>query len=563
MRQTDQGWRDMVTISRHTLDTEDATQAAYPRDTALHQLIEAQVERSPEAIAVIYKAYRSDRLPKTRRKGDVTQVMVEEAYLTYAELNRKSNQLAHYLQKLGVGPEVRVGIYLERSLEMMVGMLGILKAGGAYLPLDPASPQERLSFISRDAQVSIVLSQQRLSRQWATQEIQFICIDTDWQAIAQEPEESVKGLIQPANLAYVIYTSGSTGTPKGTMISHQSLVNYLSWCTKAYMPGEGHGAPVHSSIGFDLTITSLFVPLIVGQSAVVLADTAGIKSLANVLRSEPNFSFVKITPSHLAVLNHMLPADSMKSITQALILGGEALMAEDIALWRTHAPSVRLINEYGPTETVVGCCVYEIPSGASLSGPVPIGYPIANTYLYILDSYLTPVTEGAVGEIYIGGDGLARGYLNRPELTAERFLPDPFARRAGARLYRTGDLARYLPSRAIEFLGRIDGQIKIRGFRIEPGEIEMILQEHPAVREAVVIAREDHPGDKRLVAYIVTARQDDIPSASLLRSHLQSRLPDYMLPTTYFRLESLPLTANGKLDRRALPAPQEHPSDCL
>ncbi|MEG4234725.1 amino acid adenylation domain-containing protein [Microcoleus sp. Pol11C3] len=508
------------------------TQADYPKDKCIHQLFEEQVERTPDAVAVVY----------------------EDKQLTYRELNARANQLAHYLQKLGVGPEVLVGIFVERSLEMMVGLLGILKAGGAYVPLDPAYPKERLAFMLSDSQVSVLLTQEKLLTGLPEQGAYAICLDTGWGLISQESEENLNSGVNPANLAYIIYTSGSTGKPKGTMIVHQGLVNYLTWCIKAYAVADGVGSPVHSSIGFDATITSLFSPLLVGQRVVFLRDKQEIEALSAVLCSQSNFSLVKITPAHLALLSELLPSKQAAGQTRALIIGGEALSKKSISFWQTHAPETRLINEYGPTETVVGCCIYEVPNQTSRSGLVPIGRPIANTQLYILDRSLQPVPIGVTGELHIGGDGLARGYLNRTELTTQKFIPNPFSNQPGSRLYKTGDLARYLPDGNIEFLGRIDNQVKIRGFRIELGEIEAVLMQNRAVQDAVVIDQEYALNDKRLVAYVVPS-QEQVLSISELRRDLKQKLPEHMIPSAFVQLEAVPLTPNGKVDRRALPVP--------
>jgi aspartate racemase len=471
--------------------------------------------------------------------------------LTYQQLNYRANQLAHHLQKLGVGPEVLVGVFVERSLEMMVGLLGILKAGGAYVPLEPAYPKERLAFMLSDSQVSVLLTQEKLLTGLPEQGALAICLDTGWGLISQESEENLNSGVNAANLAYIIYTSGSTGKPKGTMIVHQGLVNYLSWCIKTYAVADGVGSPVHSSIGFDATITSLFSPLLVGQRVVFLPEKQEIEALSAVLCSQSNFSLVKITPAHLALLSELLPSKQAAGQTRALIIGGEALSKKSISFWQTHAPETRLINEYGPTETVVGCCVYEVPAQTTLSGLVPIGRPIANTQLYILDRSLQPVPIGVTGELHIGGDGLARGYLNQTDLTTQKFIPNPFSNQPGERLYKTGDLARYLPDGNIEFLGRIDNQVKIRGFRIELGEIEAVLGQHPAIDETVVMVREDVPGDKRLVAYVVV-NQATAPTVSQLHQFLKQKLPEYMIPSAIVKLEALPLTPNGKVDRRAL-----------
>jgi len=518
---------------RHQLLVEwNDTRADYPSDRCIHQLFEAQAQQTPDAIAVVF----------------------EDQKLTYRELNERANQLAHYLQKLGVKPEVLVGICVERSLEMVVGILGILKAGGAYIPLAPDYPQERLAYMLADSQVSVLLTQHKILATVPKHQAQVICLDADWDLISQEaPDEPVSG-VQAGNLAYIIYTSGSTGKPKGTMILHQGVVNYLSWCTKAYAVADADGATVNSSISFDATITSLFSPLLVGRKVVLLPENEELESLSDALHSQNNFSLVKIAPAQLEILGHLLPQKQVTTGTKAFIIGGEALSPKIVSFWQARAPHTKLINEYGPTETVVGCCVYEVSAQASLSGSIPIGRPIANTQLYILDRYLQPVPIGVGGELHIGGAGLARGYLNRSELTAEKFIPNPYSDEPGARLYKTGDLARYLPDGNIEYLGRIDSQVKIRGYRIELGEIEETLRHHPAVRDAVAIARDDGSGNKRLVAYLVL-NQDKLPSISNLRAYLQEKLPEYMVPAAFVTLESLPLTPNGKVDRQALPAP--------
>ncbi|UNU27128.1 non-ribosomal peptide synthetase [Microcoleus vaginatus] len=524
---------------RHQLLVEwNNTQVDYPKDSTIHQLFEAQVDRTPDAIAVVF----------------------EDQKLTYRELNKRANQVAHYLQKLGIKPEVLVGICTERSLSMVVGILGILKAGGAYIPLAPDYPQERLAYMLADSQVSVLLTQHKILASLPKHQAQVICLDADWDLISQEVEDEPVSGVQARNLAYIIYTSGSTGKPKGTMILHLGVVNYLSWCTKAYAVADADGAPVNSSISFDATITSLFSPLLVGRKVVLLPENQELESLSNALHSQNNFSLVKIAPAQLEILGHLLPQKQVTTGTKAFIIGGEALSAKIVSFWQTRAPHTKLINEYGPTETVVGCCVYEVSAQTSLSGPIPIGRPIANTQLYILDRYLQPVPIGVGGELHIGGAGLARGYLNRSELTAEKFIQNPYSDEPGARLYKTGDRARYLPDGNIEFLGRIDHQVKIRGFRIELGEIEGQLNRHPCVRENAVVLREDAPGDKRLVAYIVAPSEPTI-AASELRSFLKEKLPEYMLPSAFVLLEALPLTPNGKVDRKALRAPDVERSE--
>jgi amino acid adenylation domain-containing protein len=508
------------------------TQADYPQDKCFHELFEEQVARTPQQTALIF--------------GDQS--------LTYEQLNARANQLAHHLRGLGVGPEVFVGISVERSIEMVVAMFGVLKAGATYVPLDPEYPRERLAFMLEDIQAPVLLTQERLLERLPEHRAKAICLDRDWEEIARSPASNPARAATPENLAYVIYTSGSTGQPKGVMISHRSLVNYLSWSAREYVVAEAQGAPVHSPFGFDLTVTSLFLPLMTGQRVTLISEEEGVEGLAETLRAGRDFTLVKLTPSHLEVLRQWLPAEELAGRTKAMVLGGEALLGESLGFWRTNAPDTRLINEYGPTETVVGCCTYEMPAGASISGAVPIGRPIANTQLYLFDAYSELTPMGVAGELYIGGAGVARGYLNRPALTAEKFIPHPFSDEPGARLYRTGDLARYLPDGNLEYLGRNDEQVKVRGYRIELGEIESVLSKHEQIREVVVMAREDAPGDKRLIAYLVQAEDASLNNHEL-REYLESHLPEYMVPQAFVKLDALPLTPNGKVDRRALPAP--------
>ncbi|BAZ54093.1 amino acid adenylation domain-containing protein [Nostoc sp. NIES-4103] len=506
------------------------TQTTELQYECIHHWFEQQCNSTPDNIAVVF----------------------QDQQLTYTELNTRANQLAHYLQKLGVGPDVLVGICVERSLWMVIGLLGILKAGAAYVPLDPSYPAERQAYIIADTNTPIVLTQQHLATGLVTDQVQLLCIDSDWSVIAQEKTENLVTQTTSQNLAYVIYTSGSTGKPKGTLITHQGLINYLSWCTQAYTVHQGTGTLVHSPLGFDLTVTSLFSPLLVGRQVELLPENQGIEALSSALRRSHNLSLVKITPSHLDLLKGQLSPEEIANRTRAFIIGGENLLAEKLAFWQDFAPDTILINEYGPTETVVGCCVYQVPNSQRDSGSIPIGKPIANTQLYVLDKHWQPVPIGVVGELYIAGLGLARGYLNRPELTAQKFIPNPFSNKPGERLYRTGDLARYRPDGTLEFLGRIDNQVKIRGFRIELGEIEATLDQHPQVKEVVVIAREDVDNEKRLVAYLVVSQKPG-PSISELRHYLLEKLPEYMVPGAFIKLDALPLTPNGKVDYRALP----------
>jgi acyl-coenzyme A synthetase/AMP-(fatty) acid ligase/acyl carrier protein len=338
----------------------------------------------------------------------------------------------------------------------------------------------------------------------------------------------------------VMYTSGSTGKPKGAMIVHSGLTNYLAWAIEAYGVKAGGSVPVHSSISFDLTVTSLYPALLAGGEVELLAEDSGAQNLLAALRRKGERTLVKITPAHLDLLRQQLRPEEAAGLTRCFVIGGENLLAESLRFWREHAPSTRLINEYGPTETVVGCCVYEVKPGDPHHGPVPIGSAIANTQLHVIE-----------GELYIGGAGVARGYLNRPELTAERFVPDTFSGVPGARLYKTGDLARTRADGSFEYLGRADHQVKVRGYRIELGEIEQVLAGHPSVGAAAVLAREDTPGHKQLVAYVVPSQGN----AEALHAFLKERLPEYMVPTQIVFLDALPLTQNGKVDRNALPAP--------
>ena len=507
------------------------TRRDFPKDVMVHQLFEAQVERTPDALAVIY----------------------EDAHLTYAALNRKANQLAHYLLSLDVGPSRLVGIYMERCLDMVVALLAILKGGCAYVPLDPSYPKQRLEFMLQDAEMSVLLTQQSLLGGLSGQPSHTICLDTQWQEISRESDRNPAHRINPEDLAYVLYTSGSTGRPKGVEVTHGGLANYLQWSVEAYGIREGAGTLVQSPLVFDLTVTSLLGPLVAGNHVKLLGDGAGMEQLTETLKHASGLTLLKMTPSHLRAINALLNGQPDERAVRALVIGGEALLAADVEPWRRRAPATRLINEYGPTETVVGCCVYEVKDEETSAG-IPIGRPIANVQVYVLDERMEPVPVGVPGELYIGGDGVARGYLNRPDLTAERFLPHPFSHQPGARVYKTGDCARYLPDGNLEFLGRLDQQVKIRGVRVELEEIEATLLQYNGIQAAVVVACADTSGAKQLVAYIVPTPQCT-PSPSALRHFLQTTLPAYMLPAAFVVLAALPITPNGKVDRQCLPAP--------
>jgi amino acid adenylation domain-containing protein len=501
-------------------------------DVTAHALFEAQVARTPDAVAVVSS----------------------EGALSYRALDEQANRVAHRLRGLGVGPEALVALCVERSLDAAVGMLGVLKAGGAYVPIDPATPSGRISFMLEDSGASVVLAHAP-TRDKVPGGARVMLLDEPAARAASEPASAPTSAAGPSNLAYVMYTSGSTGRPKGAMIPHRGLVNYLTWAARAYDMAGGSGAPVSSTLSFDLTITSVFTPLVAGRTVVMLPQTGEIEALVDTLVNRGGYSLVKITPAHMELLARLVPADRVRGATRAFVIGGEALPWETVAFWHQHAPGTRLINEYGLTETVVGSTIYDALPGGGSFGAVPIGHPIANTQLYVLDRDGRPAPIGVQGELFIGGVGVGRGYLNRPDLTAMRFVPDPFSGQTGARMYRTGDRARWLPNGEMEFFGRIDHQVKLRGYRIELGEIEASLLSHPGVREAVAVVREDTPGDKRLAAYYVGEAGGATVQAAELRASLRERLPEYMVPSVLVALPALPLTPNGKVDRKALPAP--------
>jgi amino acid adenylation domain-containing protein len=509
----------------------NATQSDYPKQ-CFHELFAAQVKRTPAATALVYK----------------------EEELTYRILDEKANQLAFVLQQQGVGSDQLVGLCMNRTPDMLIGLLGILKAGGAYVPLDPTHPKARLDFILQDAHLAVLVTHSTHLQHFSEHDFPIICLDQI--SFTEQNEGTHKNITHQAqlqNLAYVLYTSGSTGMPKGVMVHHQGLVNYLWWASQAYAADTGLGTPVHSSVGFDLTITSLLLPLLSGQRVVFLPEDQEREALRYALQQGQEYTLVKLTPSHLEMLQLTSVSYEALENTHAFIIGGEALLKEQIVFWQTHTPKIRLINEYGPTETVVGCSIYEVsPNVKEISGIIPIGRPIANMQLYLLDAALNPVPIGVQGEIYIGGIGVARGYSNRPDLTAERFIPHPFSEQPGARLYKTGDLAKYRVDGVIEFLGRQDNQVKVRGFRIELGEIEAALRNIALIAQCVVLLQEESHHDQHLIAYIELHRGATL-SIQETRQALREYLPEYMLPSDFVFLEALPLTENGKLDRRALP----------
>jgi aspartate racemase len=498
------------------------TQADYPKDKCIHQLFEAQVEQTPDAVAVVF--------------GD--------EQLTYKELNQRANQLAQHLGNLGVEPEVLVGICVERSLEMVVGLLGTLKAGGAYVPLDPAYPPERLVFMLEDAKVAVLLTQARLVESLPKHQGRIVCLDTDWEIIERQSDENPPCNFTSETLAYVIYTSGSTGKPKGVLVPHSGVSNLATALHRTINVQPNSRMLQFASLSFDSSVTELVMTLLAGATMVMGTRDSLLPgpSLIQLLR-DFEIATVVLAPSVLA----LLPANELPAL-RTVIVAGEACSPDLVAKWSSGR---RFFNGYGPTECTV--CTTIVECNDSKEAP-PIGRPLPNTQVYILDAQKQLVPIGVPGELYIGGVGVTRGYLNRPELTAERFIPNPFSNDSGSRLYKTGDLTRYLPDGNIEFLGRIDHQVKIRGFRIELGEIEAVLRQNQAVQDAVVIGQEYDVNDKRLVAYVVPS-QEEVFSSSELRRYLKEKLPDHMVPSTFVRLEALPLTPNDKVDRRALPIP--------
>ena len=507
-------------------------------ETTLPLLFERQVERTPDAVALIF----------------------EDAALSYAQLNARANRLAHHLIAQGTGPEHIVGIALPRSADMVVALLAVLKSGAAYLPLDPDYPADRLALMIEGARPAQLITSTAMEDRLpaATPSLSLDRPDVHARLLqmpAADPTDyDRRWPLSPSHPAYVIYTSGSTGKPKGVVVTHRNMWHYLSWAEQAYYRHGCGGSPTVFSINFDAGITTIFGPLISGQPLHLLPTGDETEVLGAGPGPLGPYALVKVTPSHLKLINQAIASNNSTTPTGMLMTGGEALAPADVAFWQQRFPEVRLINEYGPTETTVGCTTFEVTTDAAALASIPIGRPIWNVQLYVLDAALQPIPVGVSGELYIGGAGLARGYLNRPALTAERFVANPFGE-PGSRLYRTGDLVRWLPDGNLDFLGRLDHQVKIRGFRIEPGEIEATLARHPAVAQAAVVAREDRPGHKQLVGYVVATPEGSLDPAGL-RRELAGQLPDYMVPAAIVVLDALPLTVNGKLDRKALPAPE-------
>ncbi|MDH2406983.1 amino acid adenylation domain-containing protein, partial [Bradyrhizobium sp. SSUT18] len=537
---------DMLPADERTylLEELNRTAAPYPAEQCIHELFEAQVRRAPDAVAVVCEGER----------------------VSYGELNARANRLAHHLVGLGVKPDQPVAICLERSVAMVVGLLAVLKAGGAYLPLDPAYPSARLRQLLNDAAPRLLLADAAGRAALgcdALLDLTVIDLATATPAWANLPESNpdprALGLTS-RHLAYVIYTSGSTGTPKGAQSEHRAIINRLIWMQNAYALKATDVVLQKTPFGFDVSAWEFFWTLLQG-ARLALAPPDAHKdpdALVDLIITQ-RITTVHFVPSMLVSFLDAKGVEHCRSLRR-LVCSGEALAAASVHKVRRVLPWTGLHNLYGPTEAAIDVTAWSCPEEFD-GAIVPIGRPIANTRVYLLDGHAEPVPFGAVGELYIGGAGVARGYLNRPELTAERFIASPFVE--GDRLYRTGDLARYLPDGNLAFLGRNDEQVKIRGFRIEPGEIAARLVEHPFVRDAVVVAQQDRTGEQRLVGYVVCALEagsdalDGAELAGTLRAHVSARLPDYMVPAAFVRLAALPLTANGKLDRNALPMPED------
>ena len=512
------------------------TAVEYPRDLCVHQLVERQAARTPSAPAVQYS-------------GQI---------LTYQNLNSRADQLACYLSKLGVGPDVPVGIFLDRSLDLAITLLAVLKSGGACVTLDPQYPGERLAFMLEDAQVAVLVTDENLLGKIDSVKGHTVCLGRDWNTISREKNHSPAKEAVPENLAYIVYTSGSTGKPRGVQLPHRGLVNHHVAATKLYGLQPSDRVLQFSSISFDISIEEIFPTWVAGGTLVFRTEDTPLAA-SGFLRwiEEQRITVLNLPTAYWHELVHELSESGAGSLPDSLrmvIVGGEKASSTAFASWlRVSRGRVRWVNTYGPTEASVIATAYEpeISDPEQVPASLPIGRPIANTQVYLLDPDLNPVPLGTEGELHIGGDGVARGYLNRPEMTAEKFIADPFGRHPGARLYKTGDLARYLPSGEIEFVGRRDFQVKIRGFRVELGEIEAVLATYPGIRDSVVVAKVDTSGDKRLLAYVLPANPAETET-SQWRKFLEERLPDYMVPSLFVIVDALPLTPNGKVDRRTL-----------
>ncbi|HEY0014807.1 MAG TPA: amino acid adenylation domain-containing protein [Longimicrobium sp.] len=514
---------------RAVLDTWNATERPYDVHRPIHALVEAQAARTPDATAVVCE-------------GDS---------LTYAEMERRANRLAHHLAARGVRPDAPVGLFIERGIDLPSTVLGILKAGGAYVPLDPQAPDERLRYVLRDAGARVVVSQRALAARLDGYDGTIVRLDDDADRIARESESSPGIRVDADNLAYVIYTSGSTGAPKGVLVRHGGVANYVAWFNEAVLGDADFALPMVSRLSFDAHVRQMYPPLLRGQAAWVLPDETltDTGALLAALRSHPRTSFGGVPTLWAAIVERIRAGEPAPAGLKAVLLGGDVFPAALRDRTRELFPDALIRNHYGPTETTVNISVGQVEEGR-----VTLGRPLGNMRAYLLDGAMQPVPVGVPGELYAAGTGLARGYLGRPALTAEKFVPDPFSPVPGARLYRTGDRVRWLADGTLEYQGRTDGQVKVRGFRIELGEIESLLSRHPAVHQSAVTVREDEGDEARLVAYVSTRDGADTSIAEL-RAHLAASLPGYMVPAAFVFMDPMPLTASGKVDRRALPAP--------
>ena len=520
----------------------NATQTNYPKDKTIHQLLEEQAAKTPGNIAVVY----------------------EEKQLTYQELNERANQLAHHLKNYGVGPEVLVAFYLERSLDMVVGLLGILKAGGAYVPLDSTAPKERLTFMLEDTEVPVVLTQQQLVEKLAPHNAHMVCLDTDWDLITQENRQNPNAKVKANNLAYVIYTSGSTGKPKGVCCNHVGIINLLTDFQNRQPLAIGDRCSTCTSFSFDVSVYEIFSPLMSGGTLYITPESLRPNSQAFVEWLRDHHIRGAYLPTFmLTYLADWLKKDSNSLALRRLLVGVDPISEPTLAAIHRRLPQLKIINGYGPTEATICATLYNVNHKYAKNRNTPIGRPVQNMQIYLLDKHCQPVPTGVPGELHIAGIGLARGYLNRPIINKEKFISNPFSDDPDARIYKTGDLARYLPDGNIEFIGRMDTQIKIRGFRIELREIEAVLAKHRKINEAIVIATERQTADastllgtsKRLIAYFVAKKEKNL-SVDELRNFLKRKLPEYMIPTAFVALKTLPLTPNGKIDLKRLPKPE-------
>jgi amino acid adenylation domain-containing protein len=514
----------------------------------------AQAALDPTSLCSLFETQASN-------SRNATAVIWGDERITFDELNSRANRLARHLRAWGVAPEVTVGIAMESSIELLTALLGVLKAGGAYVPVDMENPIERITVILEDCAAPLILTTSRWRNRLPSTLAHVIGVDEEQEALAMEASENLAVVIEAESPAYVLYTSGSSGKPKGVVMTHRGLMNYLMWAIDAYRPDAGEGAAVHTSISFDLAVTSIFLPLLSGKP-VILTEENSLQGLIRIVRTRRNFSFLKLTPTHLLGLNNLLDATEVESPPGSLILGGEALHYETLREWRNQNPTARLFNEYGPTEAAVGCCVYEAHSGDPETGPVPIGRPIRNVCVYVLDKNLNLIPEGVIGELYVAGESLARGYLNQSALTAQRFVADPFSKTKGSRMYRTGDVACWRSDGVLQFFGRVDQQVKIRGFRVELEEIQSVLRNSEFVQDAIAMLHQQGE-QQQLRTFVVLRRgaalQKNLEDEALknqleqsLRERLMRALPSYMVPASIVVLDAWPLTQNGKVDYAAL-----------